>query len=366
MAKYTNSYKVSIDFTPWFNKGYRFDNIHMYEELGGKLAYGEISMTHDGSSDALELVTNQYTGQITLEKEGGNIYTIDIFVVNREFFKNYLKLKFVCVSDKKFFTELIQAEWTDVTEAIESLYPGKKDIRCECDINNSLTIFQNTETNQSLCTKLSYGFKRRSVFAYGWEGYMIKEIVGKDSGGNQEPYFGISGSAEFQQTDPYNMNYYKEIYYTPTNPWEPLCGDENNGIQAGNSSDDYTDLQCENCRSLVFYENYAIVGTDFERLMHNYLDNMKYMKTNLFTSFRLTDFNMPKYKLGDILTYWREEQETSLPFTQFLVKSNELFMAIEDSEVQGPNGSKFSWISMLAGIEENSTVLPIEDPTTDS
>ena len=361
--KYTNSYKVSINFTPWFDSGYRFDHIHMYEELGGKLARGEISMVHDGSSAALRLVTDQYTGQITLEKEGGNIYVIDIFIINREYFKNFLTLKFVCIKDKKFYTELLQAEWTDITDAIEALYPGKKDIRCKCDIDNQLEILQNSETNQSLCTKLSYGFKKKSVFAYGWEGYMIKEIVGIDSGGHQEPYYQITGSAEFHQIDSYNLNYYKEIYYTPTNPWEPLKGGENNREQANNSSEDYTDRQPKNSRTLQMYEEYTIVGKDFEQLMHNYWDNQKYMSTTLFTSFRIKDFNIPVYKIGDILKYRREEQKTQLPFTLFLVKSNELFMAIEDSEAVGPDGENFSWTSMLQGIEEKGEVLPIVDPT---
>lgn len=361
--KYTNSYNVSINFTPWFDSGYRFDHIHMYEELGGKLAGGEISMVHDGSEEALKLITDQYTGQITLEKEGGNIYTIDIFIINREYFKNFLTLKFVCIKDKKFYTELLQAEWIDITSAIESLYPGKKDIRCKCDIDNQLEILQNSETNQSLCTKLSYGFKKKSVFAYGWEGYMIKEIIGIDSGGHQEPYYQITGSAEFHQVDSYNLNYYKEIYYTPTNPWEPIKGGENNGDQSNNSEEDYTDFQPKNSRTLQMYEEYTIVGKDFEQLMHNFWDNQKYMNTTLFTSFRIKDFNIPVYKIGDILKYKREEQKTQLPFTLFLVKSNELFMAIEDSEAVGPDGENFSWTSLLEGVEEKEEILPITDPT---
>ena len=120
--KYTNSYKVSINFTPWFDSGYRFDNIHMYEELGGTIASGEISMSHDGSGEALKLITDQYTGQITLEKEGGNVYSIDIFIINKKYFKNFLTLNFICIKDKKFYTELIQAEWDDITSAIESIH----------------------------------------------------------------------------------------------------------------------------------------------------------------------------------------------------------------------------------------------------
>lgn len=361
--KYKNTYKISIDFTPWFDTGYTFDYIHLYEELGGKLANGEISMTHNGSKEALKLITNQYTGKIILEKEGGNIYNIDVFIVNRKYYKNYLTLSFVCIKDKKFYTEPIQAEWDDITTAIDSLYPGKKDIRCKCDINNNVNILQSFETNQSLCSKLSYGFKKDSVFAYGWEGYMIKEIIGIDSGGNKEPYYKITGSSEFHQLDSYNLNYDHRIYYTPTNPWEPVKNGENNGSQANNSNKDYTKFQPKNSRTLQFYDNYIVVGKDYEQLIHNYWGNFGYMNSNFFTSFRIKDFNMPVYKLGDILMYKREEQESELPFKLFLVRSNELFMSIEGSDTTGPDGEMFSWTSLLSGVEENKVKLPIKDPT---
>ena len=39
--KYKNSYKTSVDFQPWFDSGYRFQSLHLYEELGGELARGE-------------------------------------------------------------------------------------------------------------------------------------------------------------------------------------------------------------------------------------------------------------------------------------------------------------------------------------
>ena len=191
----------------------------------------------------------------------------------------------------------------------------------------------------------------------------MKEILVIDHGGNQEPYYSIEGSSEFLQLDSYNLNYNPLIYYTPTNPWEPVKGDENNGEQANNSTDDYTDLQPKNSRTLQFYEDYTIVGKDFEQLMHNYWRNLGYKNSDFFTAFRIKDLDMPKYKLGDILKYKRGEQKTELPFKLFLVRSNELFMAIEDSSSVGPDGESFSWTSLLSGVEEKEEILPIVDPT---
>lgn len=355
--KYTNSYKVTIDFKPWFDSGYVFTKLHMIEELGGLVAYGEINMEHNGSSEALKLVTDQYTGTITLEKEEGNIYNIDIFVTSRKFYKNNVSLHFVCIKDKSFFTELINTEWDDITTAINSLYPGNKDIRCESDINNGVTIFQNSESNYSLCKKLAYSFKHMTVFAFGWEGLMIKELIGIDSGGNTEPYFNISGNSDLNQIDSYNLNYNKKLYHKPFNPWETT----EEGEDAG-----YTNLQAKNCRVVQNYNDYCIVSTDYYQMMDNYWFNTRYMNSDLFTSFRTVYSDVPRYKIGDILKYSREEQESKLPFDLFLVRSNELFFSIDNSKMVDANGLNFSWTSKFIGLQEDGSIMPEEDPTKKS
>ena len=351
MAKYTNSYKVTIDFKPWFDSGFQFTKLHMVEELGGKIPGGEIDMNHDGSDKALKLITDQYTGHLTIEKEGGNIYEIDIFITQRRFFKNSLSLSFICITDKKFFTELVDAEWDDITDAINALYPGKKDIRIKSDINNGVKIFQNHETNYSLCTKLAYSFKHNCIFSYGWEGFMLKDIIGeKDSQGNTEPKLSITGNVEVHQIDSYYLNYNKKIYYKPENPWEL-------------EDYPYTDYMADNNRSIMFYDDYYLIGTDYYQLVDNYLFNRKYMNTELFTSFRVVDMNMPGYKIGDVLKYSRAEQDSKLPFELFLVHSNELFFAVEGSNATDSNGLHFSWTSKFIGLEEGGSVLPESDPT---
>ena len=355
--KYTNSYKVTLDFKPWFDTGYVFTKLHMFEELGGQVAYGEIDMEFDGSDAALDLITNQYTGTLTLEKEEGNIYNIDIFITSRKYFKNNASLSFICIKDKSFFTELVDAEWDDITGAINALYPGKIDIRCESDVNNGVKIFQNSESNFSLCKKLAYSFKHNTVFAFGWEGLMLKEIIGIDSGGNNEPYYKISGNVDLQQVDSYNLNYNKKLYHKPFNPWET----EEDGTAV-----EYNELQAKNNRIVQFYNDYCIVGTDYYQMMDNYWFNLRYMNSDLFTSFRVVDLDMPLYKIGDILTYKREEQDNKLPFEYFLVRSNELFFSIDGSNETDCNGLNFSWTSKLIGVQENGSILPEEDPTNNS
>ena len=102
---------------------------------------------------------------------------------------------------------------------------------------------------------------------------------------------------------------------------------------------------------------------DFYQMLDNYWFNLRYMNSDLFTSFRTVDLDVPKYKIGDVLKYSREEQESKLPFELFLVRSNELFFAIDGSNETDSNGLNFSWTTKLIGLQEDGSTLPLEDPT---
>lgn len=357
MAKYTNSYEVTVDFKPWFDTGYTFTKLHLYEELGGRISGGEMDMEMDGSQEALKLITDQYTGKLTIEKEGGNIYNIDIFITSRKFFNNFLTITFVCIQDKKFYTDLITTTYSDIDSALKEIYPGKLDIRCSSDINNGVKIFQNSETNYSLCTKLAYSYKHNTVFAFGWEGLLIKEIIGIDSTGNKEPYWSITGNTQLHQKDSYKFDYNKKLYYKPINPWET----NDSGEEAP-----YGNLQAKNCRVVQNYNDYQIVGTDYYQLMDNSWFNKRLMNSELYTTFRVVDFDFPRYKIGDVLKYKRDDQDSKLPFDLFLVRSNELYLAIEGSSYVDENGFNFSWTSRFMGLQQDGSILPETDPTTET
>lgn len=347
--EYTNSYDISINFKPWFDKGYRFTKLRLYEELGGDVAKGEMDLRLDGSQEALDLVTKQQTGTIELKKTGGNIYTIDIFIVNKRYFKNFLTIEFLCIKNKSFLTDLISIEWNNVDDALNSIYPGKINIQCNSDVGNNTKIYQNGETNYSLCKRLSYSYKQGSIFSFGLEGLSIYDMDVK-----LKNKIKIKGNSLIHPIDSYNINYDKKIYYNPENPWET---EENSK---------YTEIQSKNLKSLLYYSNYKLVGTEYYQLLNNYYWNKKYMDSNLFQCFRVILQDMAPYKIGDIIEYSNDiyfDGELKMPFNSFLVKSNELFYAIDGSEVTDENGLHFSWTSKLMGIQDiDGKLLSVEDP----
>lgn len=349
MAKYESPEGIIVDVDPFLSSGYRFLKLHLYEVLGGKLANGVIELVHLGSDSALELITTTHKFTIKIDIRDGLNYEIPCFIVNKKYLKNYLTLEFVCIEDKKFFTEPLSLDYPDITTALNSVYPGKIDLRCESDINNEVKVYQNGETSYDFCTRLSYSFKQKTVFSYSWDGFMLKEIPGIDSSGKQEPSMGIILPGGAFQCDPYNLNYDKRLFYPPLDAWE---------------TEDYSEApKSTGINSMYDFDGYYLVAADHKQLLDNYLYNRRFMNTPLYTSFRIVCTEWPKYKIGDIITLRRLDETNQPPFTKFLVSSNEMFLAVDGADIVDENGFTFSFTSMLRGIEVGEEILGETDPT---
>ena len=350
---YKNSNNISIEFTPWTSSGYKFTKITMIESLGGSIAAGEIVLESNGSKNSLELITSEYTGKLIIkdEKDGGFIYEIDAFISKKSYIKNYLTLSFLCIKDKKFITDLLITEWDDINSAIKSLYPGKIDIRVSSDVGNGLKIFQGAETNYSLCTKLAMSFKRGIIFAYGWEGLLIKDVVGEN-----EPNVSIGPQSDIFNITPYELEYDKFLYNNPSNPWIPE--DDSGGGDSG-----LTPLYNSN---LTDYSNYHYVGVKYEPLLTNYLFNKRYTKNTLYSSIKTVIRGLPPYKLGDVIVFKDMKQEEKLPFDTYLISENRFFMSIDGSLDLDEHGFNTSMTTIMLGVKEGDLILPDTDPVNNN
>lgn len=356
--KYKSSGDVSVEFTPWMGTGYKFTDITLVESLGGSIASGRITMETNGSKESLELITKEYTSKLVLKNEvdGGLVYEMDVFITKKSYIKNYLTLDFLCLKDKKFITDLLISEWDDIGSAIESLYPGKVDIKATSDVGSGVKIFQGAETSYSLCTKLALAFKRKVVFAYGWDGFILRDL---ESG--EEPLtIGPQVGGTFNTT-PYELVYDKFLYSIPTNAWAPAEGEEESG--GGSSSEGEEALTPLYSTNLVDYSKYYHVGVDYEPLLTNYLYNKRFTKETLYSSFTATTPTLPSYKLGDIVKFKDIKQEEKLPFDTFLVAENRFFMSIEGSKNKDNHGLNLSTTTRLLGIQQGEELFSETDPT---
>lgn len=342
------SNNIKINFLPWFDNGYILKSLYLSEQIGGTLANGTITLELVGTEESLLLVTKQFTGKLTIKKDKGDQYEIDIFITNRNYYKNTLVLNFICIKDKAFFTDLVSLEYSDITSALNSLYPGKIDIRCESDIDNDIPLIQFMETNQDFCNKLAYSFKKNIVFGYSWDRFFIKEKIGIDSRNNEEPKRYLVGNAGTELVDSYKLSYNSILFEKPLDPW----------LESEDNKENYVDLCSINSRTLKLFNNYVSVGSNYSNLMKNYLFNTTQLNTDMYVSAVVESSNIPEYRLGDTI-YFKELRDKGLPCNIFLIKSNELSIIYEGKT---KNQYNISMKSTLIGLEFGKERLPDTDP----
>lgn len=362
--EFTNAFGVTINVTPFFDSGCAFQKLQMYEELGGSLARGELWMMIDGKDESVNnMARDQHTGHLTLKKEGGNIYEVDFFIISRTILNNVFNVSFVCVPSREFYTTLRTSTWDDLSGAISSLYPGPQDIRCESDVNNGVEFYQQRETDHDFCTRLCMSFKHDIVFGFGWEGLLLKDTIGKDHTGKDEPFYKIYGNQEVTQLTDYKFKYNHLLYQPPLCPWEKYESEDGSEVL-----EDVTEYESKNCKALRTYEEYRIVGKDYYQALENRKFNQRYLDSSFFTDLVVSNNQMPLWKLGDVIYYSRRwsklEGEPDPPFDTFLVKSNEVFYATDSTPYTNQNGQKFSWTTRLLGLKEGGTELNTSDPTS--
>jgi len=342
--KYNTKNGFSIDIDPWFNivdgnRLFILTFIRFREEIGGELAGGEMELVSNMSPEALEMFNTQKTGTIEIQSDynEGNVYKIPFLVIDISMTgNNKVKIKFVCLPESSSFLVTYRSnifEKADIRKTIESLYPGEKKITCETDIqNSSLTFYQNNEVDKDICTKLCYSYKKDSVFAYGLEGLLIKEVTISDETSNivLGNIYNLVGGFENGQ---YNTTYNPEIYST--------------------SKD--LNLQSSNISAIMKYGNLSYIGKDYAELDEIRKYNRDTYRSDLFMNITMsTSLALPTYRLGDVLkvsTVLSECNEMKWDYDYFLVRSNEFFLACDQS-TYGANGEgKFTWTSELICID---------------
>lgn len=371
LLKFKSSYGINIDYEPWFSSGYRLVNLKIREELGGSLASGSIRLTQVSDLKNLKLVTDQYTGMITITKSGNNndedvLFKFEIFIINRTYEKNSVLLDFYCISNKSFYTDLQSNSYKNITEALNSLYPKSPaefggrlgiDIRCDSDIANEISIVQFNETNHSLCTKLANSFKRKAIFAYGFNGFFIKDILGINSLTKDETKLDnlpkIINNLGTVREKSFMIPYNNILFQNIKEPW---------------LEEKYSNLSSPYSTSFLLYDKYVTVGNSMTPLMENYVYNTTHFNTSLYSYSSIVTNTIPDYRLGDVITFVDEKEELTdkdtikFPYKTFLICSNEFFITADSIKVS-KNLSGMSWTSRIIGLEQFGKLFPEMDLT---
>ena len=128
---FKTSYGITINFQPWWTMGFRFTKLHLYEELGGKVAYGDMELIMDGSDKAINAIRDQKDGTITISDESGQtlVIPIAIYDINGNN-NNYVSMEFLCLPKLDFAyvdkTQVWDKPIKKVIEALEKSLGDKK------------------------------------------------------------------------------------------------------------------------------------------------------------------------------------------------------------------------------------------------
>lgn len=342
--KQTNSQDISFDIKEWTERGFGIEWLQMKEVLGGDLPTGTASLIFPQDENVMEWITEQNTGTIIIEdnNDGGFCFEIPMFINHREYDGNNLQIGFICCSDPGFFSIRESRTYEDINDALRYLYPHL-DIRTESDQNNNQPLHQLCETPFNFCKRLCYSYKQGAIFGFGWDGLVIKDIIGINHRGADEnrdeniPDILGGGTGDLTNIEPYTMTYSRMQNYPIINPW---------------TDTDYTSPK--NVTSILGAD-YLICRTGYDNLIDNFLYNTTLFNTDYTANYTLSGIVMPNnYRLGDLVKFKRaddNEKKDPEDYTKCLVYSNEVFFSNGDCGVTDrTTGKPFGWHTELRGI----------------
>lgn len=363
MGQITTSNNISIEINPWTSikddKGVACWSVYllnMFEEVGcDSVGYGRAELWNDGSEAALNSVTEVTTGEILLNdnKEGGVSYRIPFFITNRHPFNNILQIEFICAGNVDFSTKRVSMTYTDgIKEAIEATFPGNTNL-IEPGVVDSPVYYQMCETNLEFNRRLVKSYKSDTIFGYGWEGLFIKELH------NTEPTMSLEGGRLMNNKTVPSLKYNKSVNHSPYKPFEIKPSE----ISDNTTSMDYVEDNSKNSSVVMSYENYYIVGKEFEDNIANLDINNNFLSSKGYSELIIVGQDMPNYKLGDVILYEKRDTNTKtrVPYKKYLVGSNEFFFAGQGSNKVDSNGFNLSWTTKLYGLEEGTWSKDIEE-----
>lgn len=349
---------ISLEFSPWTDDAKFFlTDLHIHESLGGEIAGGSICMRFDTTNEeALKFITEQNTGIIRIidSKENGISYEIPVCIHTRSHLMDTITLDVLCIPSLSFISSKNTVSFDDISTAIEKLYPGNRDIRTKPDSGvSNIPEVQRCRSDYDFCSYLCKSFKKETVFSFGWEGLMLKDRIGKNSYNNDEPddSMVIVNGAGYVISSMQRMTYNSDLI-NERKPFFPFTETDLSLTKA-----DYSEVEPEYVTAMMFADEYHIIGKDYRAHIENWKYNSKLLSTDLYYAIKVRSVDMPFYKIGDVIKLKKVaivegDSESSNPYQNYIVKSNELFYSNEKSNKVDSHGMKFSWTSLLIGLDK--------------
>lgn len=364
MAKFQNNFGCSVEIKP-FTDVFKFNKLKLHEAIGGSIANGYAEFNFSGREKHSNLIAETNYIEIEIGQAGGGIsYKIDALITSKRVMNDNFTIEFLCINNLSFIDKTLSLTFNDINEAINYSYTGIKDIRCESDLANDCSIVQFKETSYDFCKRIAQSFKEDSLFAFGLEGFLIKDTLGINSFGIDEStskkedilpkVYAGTGSIMQEQLTKSNLN--PQYYQKPFDSWNETSDgeeiNENNKTEYG--QDEYS-IQSMNAVAIINFNKYSIVHKDILRLKQNFDYNSRYYESNYYSNLSIChNERLPNYRLGDVVMYKNVmEQQVKNPNKFYIIYENDILIT-GDSTIGHEKGKGFAWRTLLKGIEDGS------------
>lgn len=350
MGKWIGPNENTVTILPFTDKGFKFITLDCEEYVCGYIARGIITMVHDGNKDALELITEQETVDIEIGTvKSGTLLKIHGVILNRKYFKNKVSLMFHCIPDIDFYSRRGKLIYTDIDSAIKNLWKGEMEIRTTTDLPSGIELNQAGEFDYKYLGTLCGSYKKNTIYAFGLDGLLIKDLIGVDSTGNNEPYrIVLSNGMQVTQdeSNPYDLNYDYKLYMNTNNTWE----------------EDYSSMESKNISTIMFNNKYRLVHKDHSILRENLLNNQKLYFSRMYGRVVVTNtFQLLSYRIGDTVYYKRPGEDDTTPFSTYNISKITYHFRSEPSNGEHDQ-FPFKQVFTLHCLEEKGVVMNTEDP----
>ena len=358
MTKWTSSTGNTVEVLPWMEKGFKLISLDCEEIVGGVMAHGRVEMVYlpDGKDENSEMITSESKVTIKLgTTDRGTVMTIKGTITSRSYLKNLFTFEFSCFPRPEFWTNRGTLVTTNIKSAIESLWGDTKTIDyrgTETDLPEGITFNQASEYDYRYLQRLCESYKKNTIFAFGLEGLLIKDLVGIDSSKHKEPYWTLPGNIHAIQDqgvgqDRFELTYDPKLYMKPEDPWEE------------------SEIQSKYWGVRTFNDQYRVTGTSESILRENQYWNKRIYTSRMYNQIHLKHTNfLQDYRLGDVVMYSRAGEKDKMPWKTYIISGIRYHYRTEPSPgtTSDPTEFPFSLDYTLHCIEENGEIMSDKDP----
>jgi hypothetical protein len=152
------------------DEGIQFVSFELEESILGPLPKAKLVIRC--KKDQIEDLTETI---VTIIDDKGNQQEGSMYVYDLNYYDNQCTIKFLgCPTS--FTRDTCVTKYSNIKNAVQSIYPGEVLSNVESDILDDVEIYQTNESNYKLCNKLLSSWRKDTIFGYCLDGLRLMDL----------------------------------------------------------------------------------------------------------------------------------------------------------------------------------------------